>query len=127
MERWQLSTKELSRYSVIENTIEGYLNAGQAAEELHLCIRQIFRLKNALREKGVEGLIHGNRGRASPRRTDNHLRDRIDYLYRGKYEGFNLSHFTEMLEEREGVVLSREAVRRILLTKRLLWCAEKAS
>jgi len=117
MERWQLSTKELSRYSVIENTIEGYLKAGQAAEELHLCIRQIFRLKKRLREKGVQGLIHGNRGRSSPRRIPDMLRDRIDYLYRGKYEGFNLSHFTEMLEEREGVAISRETVRRILLKK----------
>ncbi len=32
MERWQLSTKELARYSVIENTIEGYLKADRAAE-----------------------------------------------------------------------------------------------
>lgn len=25
MERWQLSQKELARYGIIENTIEGYL------------------------------------------------------------------------------------------------------
>ena len=91
MERWQLSTKKLSRYSVIENTIEGYLKAGQAAEQLELSTRQIFRLKNALKEKGVEGLIHGNRGRSSSRLIPDALRDRIDYLYQGKYEGFNLS------------------------------------
>ncbi len=36
MERWQLSTKELLRYSVIENAIEGYLKVHQAAEELPL-------------------------------------------------------------------------------------------
>jgi len=82
MERWQLSQKGLARYSVIENTIEGYLNVGQAAEELHLSIRQIFRLKKALKKKGIEGLIHGNRGRGpSLRRTKEHLRDTIDYLY----------------------------------------------
>jgi len=117
MERWQLSTKELSRYSVIENAIEGYLKVDQAGEQLHLSTRQIFRLKKRLREEGIEGLIHGNRGKPSPRRTKQHLRDMIDYLYRGKYDGFNLSHYTEMLEEREGVVLSRETVRGILLQK----------
>ena len=117
MERWQLSTKELSRYSVIENAIAGYLKVHQAAEELHLSTRQIFRLKKRLGEERIEGLIHGNRGKPSPRRTRKHLRDMIDYLYRGKYDGFNLSHFTEMLEEREGVVLSRETVRGILLQK----------
>ncbi len=39
MERWQLSTKEIRRYNVIENAIEGYLKAHQAAEELHLSTR----------------------------------------------------------------------------------------
>ena len=117
MERWQLSTKEVARYSVIENTLEGYLKVGQAAEQLRLSTRQIFRLKKRLKEKGVEGLIHGNRGRSSPRRIPDTLRDTIDYLYRGKYEGFNLSHYTEMLEEREKIFISRETVRRILLEK----------
>jgi len=127
MERWQLSTKELSRYSVIENAIEGYLKVEKAAEELHLSTRQIFRLKKRLREERIEGLIHGNRGKPSPRRTRKHLRDMIDYLYRGKYDGFNISHFTEMLEEREGVVLSRETVRGILLETRIIQKEEKIS
>jgi len=42
MGRQQLSAKELARYSVIKNTLEGYLSVGQAAEELHLSVRQIF-------------------------------------------------------------------------------------
>ena len=88
MERWQLSAKELARYGIIENAVKGYLKADQAAEELCLSMRQIFRLKKALREEGIEGLIHGNRGRASLRRTKGYLRDTIDYLYRGKYTGF---------------------------------------
>jgi len=45
------------------------------------------------------------------------VRDAIDYLYRGKYDGFNISHFTEMLEEREEIIISRETVRGILLEK----------
>jgi len=55
MERWQVSAKEIARYSVIENTIEGYLKADLAAEELHLSIRQIFRLKRKLKEEGFVG------------------------------------------------------------------------
>jgi len=45
MERWQLSQKELARYGIIENTIEGYLKVDLAAEELCLSKRQVFRLK----------------------------------------------------------------------------------
>ena len=117
MERWQLSTKEVVRYSVIENAIKGYLKASQAAEQFHLSTRQVFRLKKALRKEGIVGLIHGNKGRASPHRISEEVRDKVDFLYRGKYTGFNLSHFTEMLEEKETLGLSRETVRLILLEK----------
>ena len=117
MERWQLSTKEVARYSVIENAIKGYLKASQAAEQLHLSTRQVFRLKKALRKEGIVGLIHGNRGRASPHKISEEVRDKVDSLYQGKYAGFNLSHFTEMLEEKETLGLSRETVRLILLEK----------
>ena len=75
MQRWQLSVKELARYSVIKDTIERYLKAGQAAEELHLSTRQIFRLKKKLKEEGIQGLIHGNRGKPSPRRIPATLTD----------------------------------------------------
>jgi len=117
MERWQLSQKEIARYGIIQNTIEGHLNVDLAAEELCLSRRHVFRLKRKLKEEGIEGLIHGNRGKPSPKRTKEDLRDTINYLYRGKYDGFNISHFTEMLEEREGIFISRETVRRILLEK----------
>lgn len=117
MERWQLNVKEITRYNVIENAVKGYLKAHQAAEQLYLSIRQIFRLKKTLREKGIEGLIHGNKGRTSPHRVPDNVRDRIDTLYKGKYTGFNISHFTEMLAERESIFLSWETVRGILLKK----------
>ncbi len=117
MQRWQLSAKEIARYGVIENTVEGYLKAELAAEELCLSKRQVFRLKRKLKEKGIEGIIHGNRGRKSPRRIPDPVRDTIDCLYQGKYDGFNISHFTEMLEEREEIFISRETVRGILLEK----------
>ena len=35
MERWQLSRKEIVRYGVIQNTIEGYLKVAEATEQLH--------------------------------------------------------------------------------------------
>ena len=45
------------------------------------------------------------------------MRDKVDSLYREKYTGFNVSHFTEMLEEKETLGLSWETVRLILLEK----------
>jgi len=117
MQRWQLSQEEIARYVLIKNAIEGYLRAELAAEELCLSRRQVFRLKRKLKEEGIERLIHGKRGKLSPRRTKEDLRDSINYLYQGKCDGFNLSHFTETLAEREGIFICRETVRGILLEK----------
>ena len=117
MERWQLSAKEITKYTIINDAVRGCLKANQAAGELNLSTRQIFRLKKALREEGIDGIIHGNRGKRSPRRIPDDIRDRIDSLYKGKYAGFNVSHFTEKLEERENISLSRETTRGILLEK----------
>ena len=75
MQRWQLSVKELTRYSVIKDTIEGYLRIDLAAGELHLSTRQIFRLKRRLKEEGIQELIHGNREKPSPRRIPDKLTD----------------------------------------------------
>ena len=112
MERWQLSAKELARYSVIENVIAGYLKVDEAREQFHLSRRQVFRLKKKLKEEGIEGLIHGNRGRASPRRIPEGAGDLIDLLYKGKYTGFNISHFTEMLRgKRKNSCFSRNGKR----------------
>jgi len=62
-----LNAKEITRYNVIENAVKGYLRAHRVAEQLYLSIRQIFRLKKALREEGIEEIIHGNKERAKNR------------------------------------------------------------
>jgi hypothetical protein len=40
---------------------------------------------------------------------------KVSELARDKYAGFNFSHFTDLLEEKEAIRLSRSSVRRILL------------
>jgi len=39
MEEWQLSAKQITKYTVIKDAIKGHLKANQAAEELNLSIR----------------------------------------------------------------------------------------
>ena len=48
--------------------------------------------------------------------TDPAIRDRVRGLAKGTYAGLNHTHLTELLEEREGIDLSRSTVRRILLS-----------
>ncbi len=67
-----MSQKEIARYGVIENTVEGFLKADLAAEELCLSKRQVFGLERRPKEKRIRGIMRGNRGRASLRGAKKH-------------------------------------------------------
>jgi transposase len=74
--------------------------------------RQALRLKAKVKAEGLAALCHGNRGRAPHNRCEEALRERVLALSRERYFDFNDSHFVEMLGREEGIVLSRETVRR---------------
>ncbi len=59
-------------------------------------------------------MAHASRGRPSPRRLPQPLRQRILHLARTRYVGFNDHHLAEKLNEVEGFSLSRETLRRLL-------------
>ncbi|MBV4420629.1 ISNCY family transposase, partial [Clostridium tyrobutyricum] len=64
--------------------------------------------------------IHGNRGRNPVHALDNSTKQTIVDLYRTKYEGTNLTHFSELLEEFEGIKVSSNTIRSILLQEFIL-------
>ena len=59
-------------------------------------------------------MAHASRGRPSPRRLPEPVRQRILRLARTRYVGFNDHHLCEKLGEVEGFSLSRETLRRLL-------------
>jgi transposase len=76
--------------------------------------RQIFRLKKALLEEGLGGLLHKNRGRPNPRRLAEPIRTQVIDLVRGQYHDINDTHLCELLAKRERIYLSRENLRKLL-------------
>jgi transposase len=112
-----LTMEEAQKYKVISEVVEGYLKVKEAVELLGLSQRQIYRIKARVEKEGAGGVIHRSKGKESPRWLKAIVRDKIDYLYRTKYRGFNLTHMTEFLNHEEGIRVSRESVRQILLKK----------
>jgi transposase len=112
-----LTMKEAHRYKVISEVKEGYLKVREAAEILGLSQRQIYRINGRVEKEGIEGVIHKSKGRNAPRWLTEKIRDKIDHFYKTKYRGFNLTHLTEYLNDDEGIKVSRESVRQILLGK----------
>ncbi len=109
-----LSQKELQRVTVIEQCVRGNLTCARGAQLLALSPRHIKRLKLRYRQGSAAALAHVSRGRPSPRRLPDRLRQAVLRLARSKYVGFNDHHFHDKLVEQEGVSLSRETLRRWL-------------
>jgi transposase len=111
--RVTFSMNEIKRLYVIQQIADKQMTGPQAAELLGLSLRQIRRLIAKYREKGAPGLVHGNRGRAPNNRIEETRRAWIWELAEEKYKDYNDSHFTEELEGKYDLKVSRSTVRRI--------------
>lgn len=109
-----LTMKEKKRYEVIRDSLGGLIKVKEAAELLGLSERQIYRLRVKVREEGIQGVVHHLRGKESSRKKGKEITEKIKKLYKEKYFGFNISHFTEYLNEEEEIEVSREFVRKEL-------------
>lgn len=112
-----LTMKEINRYKVISEIMEGYLRVKEAAEILGVCERQIYRLKKRVKQEGARGIVHRSRGKSRVRWLTQEIKDKIIEFYSTKYEGFNITHMTEHLAYDEGIRVSRESVRKMLLAE----------
>jgi hypothetical protein len=99
---------------VVRLVMEGRETVGRGARLLGISPRQMKRLRRNAKERGVEGLLHGNRGQAAWNKTGSEKIKKVIGLARGRYQGLNDTHLTEKLKEKEKLVLSRATVRTIL-------------
>ena len=112
---FSLTMKEAQRFKVISETIEGLLTIKEAAGILGLSERQVYRLKARVKRVGANCVVHKTKGKKRPRHLTGKVKDKINRLYTTKYKGFNITHMTEFLNTEEGIKVSRESVRQILL------------
>ena len=81
---------------------------------MDLSERHVRRLLAAYRELGAGALAHGNRDRRPHNAVPEAVAAAVVRLAATRYPGANHTHLTELLEEHEGLALSRPTVRRIL-------------
>lgn len=108
-----MSLEERDRLHLIRRTIEKTLSQREAAERLGISRRQFKRLVHAWKHHGDAGLVSRQRGRVAPNRLAEATRLRIEHLLRATYPDFGPTLAAEKLAERDGIVVSRETVRRI--------------
>jgi transposase len=113
-ERLTLNTRDQQRIDVLARWREGALTVAEASALLGTSERTTWRLRRRFTTLGVEGLIHGNRGRASPQRLAEATRMRIVELAGTRYRGVNDSHLAELLAKDEGIDIGRSSLQRLL-------------
>ena len=106
--------KEQTKYEVIKKLVETDGNKDRAALTLGITRRQVNRLIIAYKERGKAAFHHGNAGRKPATTISDEVRTLVVDLYRNKYYGANFTHYTELLERYEQIVLSVPTVTSIL-------------
>lgn len=98
----------------MQEVIAGKKTVCEASSSLEISERQGWRVLARVREKGAQGVGHGNRGNRSLRKTGDRIRERVIRLRTESYPGFNDRHFSQELRDNERIPLGRETIRRIL-------------
>ena len=112
-----MGQKELLRGNVMELVKRGQLTIRAAAKELKVSYRPGRRIYAAYQAEGDKGLIHGNVGKALNRRIAEAVRKAALKAYRERYSDFGPTFAAEKLEEREGITISEDTLRRWLIAE----------
>lgn len=110
-----MTEKELIRYDVIKNLIEGQINGSEASKQVGLSVRQVRRIKTKVKRKGAEAIIHGNRGKSSNRKLSFTVKENIKKHLKEKYHYFKPTFASEKLDENHGIKVSKETIRNIMI------------
>jgi transposase len=110
-----MSVKDRDRLKVLHEVQRGQLTQGGAAEQLGVTDRWVRKLLVRVKEEGDGGIVHRLRGRESNRRLPESLRSRVGKLVKAKYRDFGPTLACEYLAKNDGVEVSKETLRQMLM------------
>jgi transposase len=125
MELLPMSQKEVNRLEVMQQVDGKRLKQKAAAELLGMSERQVKRLLRSYRQGGARGLISKRRGRSSNNQLAEETKRKVLDLLESKYKGFGPTFACEKLVELDGLKISDESVRQLMIAEGL-WKAKKA-
>jgi hypothetical protein len=111
----RMSRREIDRLMILEGVIKGEVTQVIAGEVLGLSERQVRRLVTRIKEEGPEGIIHRSRGRRSVRKMPDEMASEIQRVIGERYPDFGPTLAAEKLRERDGIEVSREKLRQLML------------
>jgi len=120
MRKVNLTMEENDKYTTIKKLVETNGNKKRASLYLNCSIRHINRMIKGYKENGKAYFIHGNHGRKPVHALDEQTKQLILDLYVTKYDGANLAHFSELLNDHEHIKISPSTIRSVLMQEFIL-------
>ena len=114
-ETLELTDNERYQLKLIHEVTQGHMKGVDAARILKISYRQFKRLKKGCAEKGDHALMHGLRKNVSNRKIPDGIREEALSRLREDYYDFGPTLAAEMLQERNGIKLSKETVRKLMI------------
>lgn len=108
-----MSRKDQKVYQSCLDVIHGKLTIKEFSILIGKSYRQSQRLVQKVKKKGMSGVKHGNSGKLPHNKTTLILESDIRNLLKKDYYDFNLTHFREMLLEKEGIKIGKNIIHRI--------------
>ena len=108
-----MSQKQINKHYVFRSVLDGKTSIGQAAKILGRSTRQVRRLCVRVRAEGARAVIHKLQGRPSNHQLDPELIEQaLSALHDPLWEGFGPKFASDTLEDRYGLKLGSQTVRR---------------
>ena len=114
-EFWLMSAKEIDRLEIIQLVITKRLSVTRAAKKMGLSRGHASRLVNAYRQDGAIALASGRRGKPANNKLPSKTQAQVCAIVREHYSDFGPTLAAEYLEERNGIKVSRETLRKWMI------------
>ncbi len=115
---------EQEKAAILTLAIKGKITNTQTAKQLSLSIRQVKRLKAAIRKNGYSSVVHGLKGKPGNHRIPEEIKKTSLNLIKEKYADFKPSFATEKLAENHSITVSYGTTR-LWMIEQGLWQARK--
>lgn len=110
-----MSIKESERLKILTKVTDRQLTQLAASKLLNISLRQVKRLCKQLKIEGTKGILSKKRGKRSNRRFDDEFRKKVkETVFHPSYEGYGPTLMQETLNERHGINVSDEWLRRFM-------------
>jgi|SaaInlStandDraft_6_1057023.scaffolds.fasta_scaffold01710_5 transposase-like protein len=115
-----MSQSESYKYQIVNKFLCGKLYREEASRLLNVSERSITRYAKSITKLGVLGIKHGNYGRKYKTKYSVSLKQQVIDLFKSKYMDFNLTHFSEILENTHEIKINYNTLWKWFSSERLI-------